>query len=106
MAATGFLWAGFSTFDIRNSSFRRRRRRLHPDWMPGDIPAGIAAVVVPTRADVAAPSQVGGVETQTGDDGEGVAGAGINCHPTPAAPFAKAHEIAGGQGRAEHAAAM
>src|SRR4051812_3938305 len=79
---------------------------LHPDWMPGDITAGIAAVVVPTRADVAAPPQVGGVETQTGDDGESVARAGINCHPPSAAPFAKAHEIAGGQGRAEHAAAM
>src|SRR4051812_24963304 len=32
---------------------------LHPDWMPGDVAARVAAVFVPTRTDITAATEIG-----------------------------------------------
>jgi hypothetical protein len=74
--------------------------------MPSDVSAGVAAVVVPTWTNVAATTQIGRVETKSGNDGKRVSRAGINRHPPTAAPLAVAHEIVRRQRRSQHPRAM
>src|SRR2546423_7980863 len=74
--------------------------------MPRDVAAHVAAVVVPTRADVAASSETGRIETQPGNHGKRVPRPGINRHPSAAAAFAEAHQVARRHRRIQHPRAV
>src|SRR6267378_6828041 len=67
---------------------------------------GVAAVDLPAGADVAAVTQIGRVETQTGDHREDVTVSRVNREPSAAAALAVTKKIARGQRLLEHAGIM
>jgi hypothetical protein len=68
--------------------------------------ARIARIAMPARADVGAVTEIGGVESQAGDDGESVAGPRVNRDPFSAPAFTVTEKIARRQRRIEKAALM
>src|SRR6266446_6694366 len=61
----------------------------------------VATINVPTGADIATVTQVGRVESQAGDDGEGVTAARIDGDPPAATAFAVTEKLTRGQRRLE-----
>jgi hypothetical protein len=62
--------------------------------MPSAEAASVAAVEVPTRTNIAANSEVGRIQPKSGDHGEGMAVAGVDCDPSAASAFTEAQKIA------------
>ena len=61
----------------------------------------VATINVPARADIATVTQVGRIESQAGDDGEGVTAARIDGDPPAATAFAVTEKITRWQRRLE-----
>ena len=74
--------------------------------MPRLKSPGVAAIEMPARTDVAAVTQISGVQAQTGDRREDVTVTRINRDPTTATAFAVTKKIAGRQRLPEHASVM
>src|SRR6266446_9754080 len=64
-------------------------------------PVWVSVVNVPTGANIATVTQVGRIETQAGDDGEGVTAARIDRDPRAATAFAITEKITRWQRRLE-----
>ena len=92
-----------SDFVIRHSSFViaemacgnrfLRAQLLQSNWVTRGEAASVATINVPTGADIATVTQVGRVEAQAGDDGEGVAFPGIDRYPFAGTAFAVAAKL-------------
>src|SRR5450759_311898 len=78
-----------------------RSRLLQPNWMTHLEPVWVSAINVPTGANIATVTQVGRIETQAGDDGEGVPAARIDRDPPAATAFAITEKITRWQRRLE-----
>src|SRR5581483_9456516 len=72
--------------------------------MAGFVTPGIAGIGMPAGALGAVIA--GGIQPQAGDDGEGVAGAGVNGDPVSATALAVAQEVRGLGGRGEDAGSV
>src|SRR6266446_7919307 len=70
-----------------------RAQLLQPNGMTRGEAVCVATINVPARANIATVTQVGRIESQTGDDGEGVTAARIDSDPPATTAFAVTEKI-------------